>query len=191
MLPLCSALFSVLLCLSYLPAVVLCGVDSRFSPRSSLAGGSLESHDASQEAPPQTINASITLQVTAVEALKKTLLYPLVLSILLLLVMLFAPVYPVTATETARRCYALGGCVTMSEGKSYVYNSSIDIIGNGFKWESASERTYLGMDYDQTTIVYETWPVMLAPLLVVPLMGFLVAHLVYRIVCRVRESETE
>jgi hypothetical protein len=129
--------------------------------------------------------------VTAVEALKKTLLYPLVLSVLLLLVMLFAPVYPVTATETARRCYALGGCVTMSEGKSYVYNSSIDIIGNGFKWESASERTYLGMDYDQTTIVYETWPVMLAPLLVVPLMGFLVAHLVFRVVSRLRESETE
>ncbi|MEE9507277.1 MAG: hypothetical protein V3V98_09080 [Thermoplasmata archaeon] len=116
--------------------------------------------------------------------MNKLMLIPPSLALLLLFVVMFAPIYPVTATETLITVYAMGDGTTEPMGQSIVYNSSVEVIGGNFKWESKSQRLYLGMDYDQTITTYEADPWVLGLLLLVPLFGFLIAYAAVRRVGR-------
>ena len=132
-----------------------------------------------------TINkcAENTAQTVA-ESVNKLMLIPPSLALLLLFVVMFAPIYPVTATETVITHYAMGGGTTEPIGQSVVYNSTIEVISGSFKWESRSQRILLGPDYDQTITTYEADPWVLGLLLLVPLFGFLIAYAVVRRVGR-------
>ncbi len=116
--------------------------------------------------------------------MNKLMLVPPSLALLLLFVVMFAPIYPVTATETAITHYAMGGGTTEPMGQSVVYNSSIEVISGNFIWESKSQRAYVGLDYHQTITTYEAKPWVLGLLLLVPLFGFLLAYVVVRRVGR-------
>lgn len=121
---------------------------------------------------------------TVVGSVNKLMLIPPSLALLLLFGAMFAPIYPVTAAETLYSCHALGGCETLSTGESAMYNSTIDVVSNNFKWESKSQRMYTGLDYHRTITTYEADPWVLGFLLLVPLFGFLLAYAVVRRVGR-------
>ena len=117
-------------------------------------------------------------------SVNKLMLIPPSLALLLLFVVMFAPIYPVTATETLYSCLGLGGCDILSTGESATYNRTIDVVSSNFEWESKSQRLYVGLDYDRTITTYEADPGVLGLLLLVPLFGFLLAYVVVRRVGR-------
>lgn len=121
---------------------------------------------------------------TVVGSMNKLMLIPPSLALLLLFVVMFAPMYPVTATETLYSCHALGGCETLSTGESATYNSTIDVVSGNFKWESKSRQMSVGLDFDLTITTYEADPWVLGLLLLVPLFGFLLAYAAVRRVGR-------
>lgn len=116
------------------------------------------------------------------------MLVPPSLALLLLFVVMFAPIYPVTATETVITHYAMGGGTTEPIGQSVVYNSSIEVISGNFKWESKSQRFYLGMDYDQTITTYEASPYVLGLYLLMPLLAFFLTYFGLRRMSRGEEE---